>query len=540
MTKKLPMGLIAALAVTFLLGLPHLRSEPLWFDEVLSWSVYRHSENPVEMTAYLAQYENHPPLYYLMMAGWVRAVGDSAFALRGFSLLFALLSVGLLYGLAREWFDRKTASVAAMAMALSPFFVEFSREARPYMLLTAIAIGGWFALSRWQTTGSRAAITGFTILAVAGLYTHYAYWFVLGSQVLAAMVFVPRAKKGRTQLSVALGGIVAAYLPWVPVLAKNLFAQYRTVGDLTPLSALTQPENFLPLDVVMNFLFFPGKWPVDAFGRLLQGSTLLLLVVGAGFAAVTAFARVRQGNTSAAYRWQRLVLVGMWVVAPLLLFLVSPMSGRYSWYYQRHVLFVLPAVAIAIALAGQELFARVRLGFPHLAVVAVAVCAYVLMNGPQYFTNDATWDPQHQFPAVARVIEGQERGGRELIVGFWPNYRILLDYYYRGGQTVGSLVPETIGSRQLTIASGSPRQTPVEGYLLTHPHIPYRDYRLPPDLSRYDRLWVVSVTPSLFDLDVALIADGWTPTYVPLPQPLKIFLFRFDRLAGLCRPMAGS
>src|SRR3989344_4824192 len=142
MTKKLPMGLLAALAVTFLLGLPYLGSEPLWFDEVLSWSVYRHSASSVEMIGYLAQYENHPPLYYLMMGGWIRAVGDSAAALRGFSLLFALLSVGLLYGLAREWFGRTTASAAAMAMALSPFFVEFSREARPYMMLTAFATGG--------------------------------------------------------------------------------------------------------------------------------------------------------------------------------------------------------------------------------------------------------------------------------------------------------------------------------------------------------------------------------------------------------------
>ncbi|TSC75607.1 MAG: putative inner membrane protein [Parcubacteria group bacterium Gr01-1014_31] len=535
------MGLLAALAVTFLLGLPYLGSEPLWFDEVLSWSVYRHSASPVEMIGYLAQYENHPPLYYLMMAGWIRAVGDSAFALRGFSLLFALLSVGLLYGLAREWFGRTTASAAAMAMALSPFFVEFSREARPYMMLTAFAIGGWFTLSRWQRTGSRAAIIGFGVLALAGLYTHYAYWFVLGSQVLAALMFIPRAvPNGGRQLAAALGGILFAYLPWVPVLAKNLLAQYRTVGDLTPLSSLTQPENFLPLDVVMNFLFFPSKWPVDAFGRLLQGSTLLLLAVGAGLVALIAWRRVRQGDAAATNRWQRLVLVGMWVVAPLLLFLVSPLSGRYSWYYQRHVLFVLPAVAVAVVLAGQELLARSRLGFSPTVVAAAVVCAYVLMNSPQYFTNDATWDPQHQFPAVVQAIEDQERGGRELIVGFWPNYRILLDYYYHGGQTVGSLVPEAIGSRQLTIASGSPRQTPVEGYLLTHPHIPYRDYRLPSDLSRYDRLWVVSVTPSLFDLDIALIAAGWTPTYVPLPQPLKIFLFRFDRLAGLCRPMAGS
>lgn len=563
---NLPLGLFTALAAAFGLGLVHLGTEQLWFDEVLGLTIYRHPVNLAEMTAYLAHNENHPPLWYYLMAGWTQIAGDSPMAIRFPSVLFTVLTVALLYGFARRWFGRGIATMAALLYALSPMSVEFSREARPYALLTALAVTSWFAFFRWLD-GSRNAwrrrawLGAFASLTLAGLYTHYAYVFLFGSQLFGAGLYLGRAsplpldghRARQREFFAAVLAVTLGYAPWISVIATNLSRQYLHPDSLLPLADVIMPNNFLLLDVLFNFLFFPAKWPVDALGRVLQGLLFTVLAVGAGLALREAWRRYRARQSAGASvpasvasqtsptppALDRFVLLFFWLLVPPLLFLFSPMSGRYSWYYARHLLTTLPAFCLIGALSIAYFQRRSAPMVPTAAVTAICGLVLLSFNIPQYFSNDSRWDPQHQFAGVSRFIASQDGGGRELIIGFWPNYRILLDYYYRGRQTVGSLVPQSVYSNQLEIVSGTSRQTPVEGYLLTHPNIPYRRYRLPDALSQYDRIWVVSVVPTLFDLDLTLIHEGFAPTFVELPAPLRAYLFRFDR-AKKMPPQSGG
>ncbi len=533
----LPSGLLAALAVAFFLGLPHLGSEQLWFDEVLSWSIYRRSPTMAEMTAYLASNENHPPLYYYLMRGWTAMVGDAPAMLRLPSVLFTVLTVGLLYALARRWFGHRIAAMAAMIAALSPLAVEFSREARPYALLSALAVASWLALSRFLDSGNAWWMAGYVALTLGGLYTHYAYVFLAASQFLLGSFVASRPpsraspwRGSRTVLLAAAGAMAAGYAPWMSVLAAKLAEQYIYPAGLTPLAQLATPPNFILADMVFNVLFLPAKWPADGLGRTAEAMAVVGVLVGvviAGRAAWRAYGQTAETRSSA-IPWGRLLMVLVWCLVPPLLYLFSPIAGRYSWYYHRHLITVLPAIALLTALGLDQLGRLLR---PMLspAVVGVGVALLVSINVPQYMINDSRWDPQHQFADVSRYLEQHAGDGRELILGFWADHRILLDYSYRGRQTVGSLVPQRRYSNQLEIVSGLPRLTPMEGYLLTHPSIPYRRYRLPDALADYDRIWVVSLVPDLFDLDVALAAAGFRPTFVELPEPIRLALFRFER-----------
>ena len=525
-------GWLAPVAVAFLLGLPHLSREQLWFDEVLSYTIYRHSPNLAEMTQYLATHENHPPLYYYLMFAWVRWVGDSPAAVRLFSVAANAAAAGLLWGLSRKWFGPTIAIVTALAYAFSPISVEFSREARPYALIAVLAVASWWALSAWlQRPQARRSLWLFAVLTIFGLYTHYAYVFLFGSQLAAIALTVwrgrqrPEFPQRRFDLLVVLLGLTIGYAPWLTVMANTLAAQYIAVEGLDPLSQVVTPVSFLALDVVFNALFFPAKFPLDPLGRILHVMIVGVLLTG----VVVALRQLRMAAAAARRPWRELGWLAWWLWLPPTLFFLSPFSGRYSWYYHRHLITVVPAVALAAAfgLTGlQQLLSGV---FRRAPVAAAGLAAIFAFNLPQYFTNDSAWDPQHQFADVAAYIAAHDSGGRELIIGFWPNYRIILDYYYRGPQTVGSLVPTQLFSNQLEISRGSPRLTPMEGYILTHPQATYRRYRLPDELDDFDVIWVVSVTQSLFDLDVALAADGWTPSYVELPRPLNATVYRFER-----------
>jgi len=542
-SKRVPLGLLAALLVAFLLSLPYLASEQLWYDEVLSRSIYTHSPSLPAMTTYLAQNENHPPFYYYLMFGWTRIFGASPLAIRFPSVIFTVATVGLLYGLCREWFNRRTAVLAALLYALSPMAVEYSREARPYTLIAALSVASWWILVRWlKERPGRMLLPAFCLLTLAGLYTHYAYLFLFLVQCFAVFLSfssrrttAPADGRRRAWLWAILA-IVAGFLPWLPVVIENFFRQYIYPEGLEPLSRLVMPSDFIFLDLFFNFLFFPSKWPVDALGRTIQAAVAALFAVG-GVLAVRSAWRTRH-NTGPSVpadgqspRMETLIIVLLWLLLPPVLFLFSPMAGRYSWYYHRHLLAVLPAFCVILAISLQALQRALQPVFSKVSVPMIGVLVLVFINFPQYFINDSTWDPQHQFANAAGYIEAHDSHTRELIIGFWPNYRILIDYYYRGGQTVGSLVPEQLYRNQLKLVTDEPLPTAMEGYILTHPNIPYRRYLLPPELVNFDRIWVVSVTPNLFDLDVAFAAAGFRGTFVEPIPPLHYYLFHFDRFS---------
>jgi len=83
-----------------------------------------------------------PPLVLYLIAGSQLAFGVSEFAIRLPGLAASLLSIPLIYTLARRWYDdRTTALVAAAVMALTPYPVLFGATA----FTDPVLVGWWLA-----------------------------------------------------------------------------------------------------------------------------------------------------------------------------------------------------------------------------------------------------------------------------------------------------------------------------------------------------------------------------------------------------------
>lgn len=79
----------------------------------------------------------HAPLYFLITRFWLQLFGSSILAIRSLSVIFSLLAIIALYYLCRELFNcRLVGEIAISLMAVSPFFVAYAQEARPYSLWT--------------------------------------------------------------------------------------------------------------------------------------------------------------------------------------------------------------------------------------------------------------------------------------------------------------------------------------------------------------------------------------------------------------------
>lgn len=89
----------------------------------------------------LVKSPEHAPLYFFLARLWGNLFGSSVTAIRSLSVVFSLLSLPAIYWLSLELFNNhNTAKIALSLLSVSPFYVAYAQEARPYSLWTMIIL----------------------------------------------------------------------------------------------------------------------------------------------------------------------------------------------------------------------------------------------------------------------------------------------------------------------------------------------------------------------------------------------------------------
>ena len=323
----------------------------LWLDEAQGVTI---AGLPLtEMVAALRT-DGAPPLYYVLLHGWMALVGTSDVAVRGFSVLASVLTVPLLALLAHRVAGPGAWRPALVLAALSPFALRYAAEARMYALVELLAVLGGLALVavlRGAAAGRRTATAtaGLVLCTAALVLTHY--WALPMLAVVGAALLLGwrRAVPGaaRAAVAVAAGGL--ALVPWLPVLA------HQTVRTAAPWGRPAGAE-----DVLGTAVDWAGQ-------RLALAPTLAL---GLLWLAVLGALAVRQGGglllsprqSPAALRW-----AGGGALAVLVLGVALASSGGQP-VAVRYTAVVLPAVLVCAA-------AGVALLRPRTALVVLLVAA---------------------------------------------------------------------------------------------------------------------------------------------------------------------
>ena len=211
-------ALAALLFVAAVVRLLWIGRESYWFDEL--WSIDQVRPPLGDVLASLAERDVHPPLYPLLLWGWVHLFGDAEWVTRLPSALFGTAAVGVLYVLGRDLWDRATGLVAAGMLALSSFAVAYSQETRCYSLLLLLSLGATAALVRWSASpralGRQA---GYTALGLLLAYTHVYGAFLLAAHAVFVLGWLPALRRRY----LVTGAIVAVlFAPWVPVLLQQV------------------------------------------------------------------------------------------------------------------------------------------------------------------------------------------------------------------------------------------------------------------------------------------------------------------------------
>ena len=207
--------LAAVLLLAIVVRVAGLDEQSLSMDEVAELSIAEGS-----LSSILVAHDGFPPLYHFVLHAW-SAVFPGDLAARYLSVLIGALSVGVVWAAAREVGGERIAVWCAVIVALSPFHIWHSQEARAYILyyLCAALALYWFIVA--LKSNSAGAWGSYAAAAWVGLLCHYYFGLLVLTNVCVALLDWRRLAPHH-RLLIAHGALAVASLPIVWLLLGDL------------------------------------------------------------------------------------------------------------------------------------------------------------------------------------------------------------------------------------------------------------------------------------------------------------------------------
>lgn len=343
---------VAGLAAA--VGLLGIRSEPLWLDEVFSFDF---SGGTLHDTLRAAAGDTHPPLYFLLLNLWRHLAGDSSLALRLPSVLaMAACAFALTLTAARVSRRQSTRIAVALFAVLSPIGLFYAQETRMYALAAALSAWALLALLKLLERAPQQPFKlAVPVIALAALDAALVLTHTLGTLVVVSHVVVLALRglriRSRALLGAAAGVAVtspAAFALWY-FYVVSLRGHFVEPGRLSWIPAPNLPNAVLD---PFKFLLFGIRTPppFSHTAATAFAAVALALVVAR---LVATLVRRRLTGASADDRREATAFVTavLNTVVPLAAALMLSVTVTPVYFGVRFVMFVFPAVALALGIA---------------------------------------------------------------------------------------------------------------------------------------------------------------------------------------------
>ena len=223
-----------------------LDRQSFWFDELVTVSLLRRGFGG--MVGEIPHSEATPYLYYVVAWPWTRLFGFGEVGLRSLSALAGTAIVPVAYGAAATLISRRAGLVTAALVAVNPFLVWYSQEARSYSLFAFFGALTVFFAAR-ALRGERWSLPAWAAAAALALATHYFAVFLVTAE---AIWLVLRLRPRRQVLAAALFPVfvLLAHLP--------LLLEQRQTGHAVSQSDRVERMLGIPKDLLVGYSF-PGE-----------------------------------------------------------------------------------------------------------------------------------------------------------------------------------------------------------------------------------------------------------------------------------------
>jgi hypothetical protein len=376
--------LAGLVAVAVCLRLPGL-SASFYGDE--SFSLLRDSNQLITPTE-----DRFRPIFFSLLYLWKQLGFHGEAGLRALPALFGVLQVPVAFRLGLLMGGFEVATGFGALVAVNPMLIEFSQELRMYSLVPLIALlQAWaFAAILSRSAASRSTVApsvAFVAAGVAGVYTHFHYWFLIvgfGFAMLRRYQQLPL----RQSLPV-LAAIGLLYLPNVP----NLLRFQREAADAPHLRA-TDLWSALPKLVAadcVGFDYFP--LPHLGIDRAIRSSLVLsnpglsALVAIPSILLVCQLVRLHKNGNLSSMLW---LSHELFTVPALVSFVAVLVMGR-DFIHPKYMVFSAPFLLLLLTatyFSFHRRSERLIVGAMGLAVFSISI---VHFNQPQEYGRREDW-----------------------------------------------------------------------------------------------------------------------------------------------------
>lgn len=431
--------------------------DSLWLDEV---TTLRNAQKGLE--AMYGEY-HHPPLLHLLTYLFINNAGTSELVLRFPALMAGVLAVPLIAVLGRVAGYSRAGLWCALVLAVLPFHLRYSQEARYYGLLMTTSTITFILLYKALSRRKLAWWLAWSLATVLNLYTHYGAVLILGWQLPLTGLWTIRHLRSRQRATIlhpVLAGILIAilYLPWLPRLLIGL--DINTGEDAAFDTGRAEPLGAWLHNIYLDFGFGAGILPL---------LVLILFLVG-----LLAWLRQRQ--------WLLVSFICAGLIIPLVMIVGLDVA---RWAFPKYVIYLLPLYLLPVGVGLDttiDFLARAlsgplpvgRRGVASLVAGALVVVTSPLLRTEHHYVQQ-NWE-------LAATFVGQQAREGDLIVSVslhdlplgqnegsvvLPYYldRFLDDYGFLGTNLLRpvDVQPLTVADRRLwLIVSAVNQQNPVQ------------------------------------------------------------------------------
>lgn len=420
----------ATVLVAFFLRAYRLADKNIWWDE--GWSIWLAKQDFVAIALRTAA-DEHPPLHYWMLKGWMVLFGSSAYSGRFLSVVFGVLTVALLYRIGKRAGGSWIGVLGAFILAISRFHIWWSQDIKNYTPSICFAFAAvWFALrvvasnrgdrsnrstDKPEIAASRTAypaMTAYALFAALAVFTHYLSALVLLALNLYALIALRHSSPllRRWILANILAGILFApwlylYLqnaqPWVAAPTFDFGLFLKLVATVLPLGVTTDIDNY--------------SWFAIAFG--------VLALLGCAWVFVSRNPPGR--NTLGAYALFALIVA----LPPILIYILSltPAAIFAPKIQARYLVVLAPAYAMLLA-HGIAFLARWKRNAALAGLLFIFASNAFVLN--EYYSERRLTD---DYATLANNINAFARQGDLVLLDTdqeWPTFlyylRVPLDW----------------------------------------------------------------------------------------------------------------
>ena len=315
--------------------------------------------------------EATPPLYYALAWAWTKLFGSGEVGIRSLSALAGTATIPIAWWAGRALIGRAAGLGAAALVAVSPYMVWYSQEARAYALLVLLCALSLALFGELLRGREGRWLAWWAVASALALLAHYFAVFVVGPELVLLLWLLPERRRS---ILVAGGAVAAVGLALVPLAVHQ--ADQGHDGWIAQIPLGTRLK-----DTGKQFLLGYSGSPA----RALSAVTAVLLALAGALALWRG--RVRRG-------WWLAVAVG---AAALAVPLAAKAVGA-DYLFPRNMIGAWVPLAVALGAAALS-----RAGALALAALCVALLALTIAVDIDTKLQRADWRGASEVIGAARA-----------------------------------------------------------------------------------------------------------------------------------------